>query len=602
MLDDYSESWEFDVSDPWSISTPVDKLFKMPYEPFSLCIPCEDKFSNYNCTDYRGLTLDSHVDEKGSTIDVQRFVYGIPWVSEKRPPKPSVNVILKFIDSDNRLAKRLKDSGLFEEYSKVFEEYIRRDILVKVAPDDYGKVNGIISHYPVISMTSKSTPVRPVLRGSQYRDIIGSGLGPTKSPSDAVLRSTMPSILCFRLFPYVAVLDLEKAFYMLRNSDDAAFLFCLPWKGALYRMTAPPMGAPHSAAALLHATQLMCTEAYELFMSRHPEIPDGEIVVSFSPYMDDIIVGAASEALLYDAIDSLLSVCRSHGFNCQEHKRRVGTPPKGSSAFKVLGLLWHCDDKIGNQDGPVLPPVFTKNVNHKKTVSLTQRDVMSLIAKFYDPCGICNHILLAMRLILRSEANEQPDIDAFISSETFLSLRKLMSAFKSSQSIPRLLNLLSTRVVYCFADASGFATGNVLTDTALNPIICHSRLVTRNRMGWSIVRKELLSCSEVMYTFTNFMKTLNHLFPGIKVVPILLTDNEANYYRLRKAVSLYPDVEALYKDMPKWEVNTLLSISDIIKRYGGFVYHISGKFNISDSFSRGTALPIPFLDVDVLQA
>ncbi|KAF4734901.1 hypothetical protein FOZ63_024737, partial [Perkinsus olseni] len=575
MVDaNHSDVWELDATDPWNVGISIRSPDYSSRDYFLSVVDSEDPASSdYNVTVYKGLTSDSHIDEHGSVIDVKRFTYGIPWVSEKRPPKPTVGDIDKVVASDSRLAKRLQDSGLFDKYSKVFDEYVRRNILVKVDPSDYHKVTGIIPHYPIISTTSKSTPVRPVLRGSQYRNIIGSGLGAVKSPRDAILRSTMPSILTFRAFSHVAVLDLEKAFYMLRNSVDVAFLFCLPWKGALYRMTAPPMGAPHSAAALLHAMQLMCDEAYQLFKSRHPEIPDGECCVAFSPYMDDLIVGAASQSLLVEAIDCLLMVCKSHGFNCQESKRGVGPPTL--KPRKVLGLLWHPDDKVGNQEGPLLPPILRSEECAKSIVSLTQRDVVSWIAKFYDPCGISNHILLSMRLCLRGEANTNPDVDAFISASTFKSLKELMESFRQAPPIPRLLTILPYRIVYCFADSSVYATANVITDSVLNPIVCHSRLIDRNRMNWTIVRKELLACLQVLHSFRDMMKALNSILPDVKIHPTLFTDNEANYFRIRKAVALFPDVEPLLKDMPKWEVNTLSAIAETLSYFDGSVHHVA---------------------------
>ncbi|KAF4689600.1 hypothetical protein FOZ60_001498 [Perkinsus olseni] len=601
MVDaNHSEVWELDATDPWNIEISVRSPDYSSRDYSLSVVDSEDPASSdYNVTVYKGLTSDSHIDEHGSVIGVKRFTYGIPWVSDKRLPKPTVGDIDKVIASDSSLAKRLQDCGLFDKYSKVFDEYVRRNILVKVDPSDYHKVTGIIPHYPIISTTSKSTPVRPVLRGSQYRNIIGSGLGAVKSPRDAILRSTMPSILTFRAFSYVAVLDLEKAFYMLRNSVDVAFLFCLPWKGALYRMTAPPMGAPHSAAALLHAMQLMCDEAYQLFKSRHPEIPDGECCVAFSPYMDDLIVGAASQSLLVEAIDCLLTVCKSHGFNCQESKRGVGPP--SLKPRKVLGLLWHPDDKVGNQEGPLLPPILRSEECAKSIVSLTQRDVVSWIAKFYDPCGISNHILLSMRLCLRGEANTNPDVDAFISASTFKSLKELMESFRQAPPIPRLLTILPYRIVYCFADSSVYATANVITDSVLNPIVCHSRLIDRNRMSWSIVRKELLACLQVLHSFRDMMKALNSILPDAKIRPTLFTDNEANYFRIRKAVAIFPDVEPLLKDMPKWEVNTLSAIAEILNYFDGSVHHVAGKLNLSDVYSRGSAQPPPFLDQSLLE-
>ncbi|EER07986.1 hypothetical protein Pmar_PMAR015895, partial [Perkinsus marinus ATCC 50983] len=77
------------------------------------------------------------------------------------------------------------------------------------------------------------------------------------------------------------------------------------------------------------------------------------------------------------------------------------------------------------------------------------------------------------------------------------------------------------------------------------------------------------------------------------------TDNSANFFRLRKAQQYVRDENDDSKDIiwpsksldiPQWESKVLLGIAKKLALLNGTIYHLSGRHNPADAFSRGTPL------------
>ncbi|KAF4668810.1 hypothetical protein FOL47_002858 [Perkinsus chesapeaki] len=554
--------------------------------------------TGYNETCFRGFVLEPTTSPTGKKGVVKRFQYGVPWLSSRRLPKPTAEDICSFISRHQASSNKLKQEGTFDDYAKVFQRYIDMGVLVKVDKSEWPRVTGLISHFAVLS-PSKSTPVRPVLNGVIFRGLIGSGLGRTK-PSDAILRGTLPHLFAFRSQPSVAIVDLECAYYQLRNSTDpdVAFLFCLAWRDNLFRLISPPMGSPHSAAALQHAVSYMCKEAQTTFDAKYKS----KATVVYSGYMDDLIICCSEPSLLAEAVDILLSTCRKYGFHCQPKKCRIGIPSELSC--KVLGMLWTPDDTLSDNDGPDLLPMCVLAFSKDKVI-YTRRDVMSAIAQCYDPLGFRSNLLLRMRYILRQELERDSctDLDAFVSIDTYKALQTTLAEFKLAPAVDRVLKLGPGAVLLLFADASCYGTAAVICDSEFNVVRCSAHLIQAVKQSWSIVRKELLSCLEAALLFAESMRAIQSV-TSCAPTPELYTDNEANYYRLSRAFSFAedsPDYEAFsarWKSMalPSWERKTLFKIATLLVPYGGRVYHLSGKRNPSDAYSRG--LPVTLLPSD----
>ncbi|KAF4709695.1 hypothetical protein FOZ62_022848 [Perkinsus olseni] len=554
-------------------------------------VPTKPTKFSYNQTRFEGFAIEKTIDSEGKETTVERFCYGVPWLSTRRLPKPTASDINRCILKHKAAAQKLKADDSFDNYAKVFQRYIDMGVLVRVDKSEWAKVTGLISHFAVLS-PSKSTPVRPVLNGVVFRGLIGSGLGRTK-PHDSVLRGTLPHLLAFRAYPAVALVDLECAYYQLRNSadPDVEYLFCLAWGDDLFRLISPPMGSPHSAAALQHAVSYMCREAQATFNTQY----GSKASVVYSGYMDDLIVACSDPSLLSDAVRILLETCRKYGFHCQPKKCRVGVPVE--HPCKVLGLLWNPDDTLSDSDGPDFPTCVI--AASKDKVILTRRDVMSLIAQCYDPLGFQSNLLLRMRYILRREFEQDSvgDLDEFISVGAYRALESVLVEFARFPPISRVLNLDASAVFLLFCDASNFGTAAVICDSTYNLVRCSAHLIQAAKQPWSIVRKELLSCLEAALLYAETARALRSVKLCVPA-PELYTDNEANYYRLCRAFRLVKqssDFEAFrcgWKSVtvPSWELKTLFKIAQLLVPYGGRVFHLSGKRNPSDCYSRGLSL------------
>ncbi|EER18073.1 hypothetical protein Pmar_PMAR001921, partial [Perkinsus marinus ATCC 50983] len=129
-----------------------------------------------NKTRFIGFVKDNHIDLEGRTTVVDRFTYGIPWLSSKRPVIPDLNAIKKALDADRKFSDHLRESGHLDSYAAVFDKYLQHGIVEVVPTEHYHRCKALLRHFAVYS-NSRTMPVRPVLDGRAFAGLIGSGLG-----------------------------------------------------------------------------------------------------------------------------------------------------------------------------------------------------------------------------------------------------------------------------------------------------------------------------------------------------------------------------------------------------------------------------------------
>ncbi|KAF4659970.1 hypothetical protein FOL47_007366 [Perkinsus chesapeaki] len=560
--------------------------------------PSSDEDGN-NKTLFVGLTPADHLTIEGQKKDVSRYTYSIPWLADKRPVVPDRRTIEKAIHADRKFCDRLQESGHLDAYSAVFDKYLLHGIIEVVPPEHYVHCKALLRHFAVHS-DSRTTPVRPVLDGRAFAGLIGSGLG-NKSSKDRVLRSTLRALGGFRLYKCAATLDVTMAFYMLLHTYDDSFYFCIPFRGRLYRLRAPPMGGPHSPGCLLDAMQRLCDEALSDFVCLYPHlVKNGLVPVCFCFYMDDLVVGADTPQLLSLAIRCLLTVCDRHGFNCSEKKRQIG-PPEGANAAHVLGLQWNKNDQICIvlPDPSSLPPPYSCPSNDN-LLAVTIRDLMGYVARIYNPLGFIGHMLLAMRLVVKEELDRtvDKDLDSFITIPSYDSILRFTEDLARFPGIPRVLSVREDPTICVFMDASGFGYGIVVTDSLFNIIRCNSKIISGPRTAWSIVKKELYALQQSVIFYEETCLALLAVDKPLQLVPQFYTDNAADYFRLRKAMQYAEEEDSSQPWPPKhldirpWEAKVLLQLAKDIKDLQGSVYHLAGRHNPADAFSRGNAISV----------
>ncbi|EER19273.1 gag/pol/env polyprotein, putative [Perkinsus marinus ATCC 50983] len=191
------------------------------------------------------------------------------------------------------------------------------------------------------------------------------------------------------------------------------------------------------------------------------------------------------------------------------------------------------------------------------------------------------------------QLQNDPFLDAFVSCECYDGVQRLAMAFASVTPVPRLLSPPVTQgsKFYIFVDSSTTAYGVVITTAAFVPVRALARMHPSPRSKWSIVRKELVAILAGLMLFEDCLKVLfsSCLTPTTTLVPIVFTDNSANFHRIQgflKGKSLDPK-------LPAWERRSISFAGEYLSRVDGQIYHLPGTVNPADAFSRGTMLSTP---------
>ncbi|KAF4650351.1 hypothetical protein FOL47_001227, partial [Perkinsus chesapeaki] len=232
-----------------------------------------------------------------------------------------------------------------------------------------------------------------------------------------------------------------------------------------------------------------------------------------------------------------------------------------------------------------------------------------------------------------------PNLDSFITADTYWSVRGCMEAFREAPRIPRIISpaIGAGEPLYVFCDSSMMATGVVITTATLIPLRAQARLISTDRASWTIVKKELLSVLEGVDLFFETLDILHNswLTPGAKPTLHVFSDNEANCWRIRRALRrlrLDSGVVARSKDsafkdqefaiggdsgsgsvpvssarassvdakLPPWERKTVDSVARRLFDYGpAEMTHIRGDSNPADMYSRGLHVGALHLDSDL---
>ncbi|EER09870.1 hypothetical protein Pmar_PMAR018514 [Perkinsus marinus ATCC 50983] len=285
-------------------------------------------------TVFVGLTPDRHVCSDGSTRMALRYTYDIPWLSNKRLPRPLKEDWARLFKKDAMLVQKLKKEGHFDAYDNVFRKYEDQGAMVEIPikSDDFAQIDAVIPHFPVYAPSAVSTKVRPVINGIYYRGIIGNGRG-DEDPKANTLRSTIPSLTVFRCYEHVYLSDLKMAFYQLANAPAAKYVFCIVWNSRVFRLRGPGMGAPHAPSCLQDAVcrlGKLSVAKLPIPISKKLESEKfGRKCICWKPYMDDVVLGATSRSLLDVAHTAFTSACDRRGFPFQPAKERDRPPAEG---------------------------------------------------------------------------------------------------------------------------------------------------------------------------------------------------------------------------------------------------------------------------------
>ncbi|KAK6181726.1 hypothetical protein SNE40_009523 [Patella caerulea] len=359
-----------------------------------------------------------------------RYQVELPWKQPHSFLQDNYKLSLKRLR--NLRQRLLSDPKLYSEYDSIIQEQKIQGIIepIDISTPNDGTVH-YLPHHAVLRNDKSTTKVRIVFDASAKVNQNAS-LNDCLYVGQSLNQKILDIILRFRTYPIALTGDIEKAFLMItlpeKDRDVLRFLwfddFSKPDPQIVcYRFTRVVFGVC-SSPFLLNAILKYHAEKY---IQDNPEF-----VKTFlrSIYVDDFTSGAQSEDEAFELYKSAKSKLLDGGFNLRKFKTNsstlqtkidecesnrnnseqvdksiqeddesyaklmVGSQSESSENLKILGVEWNpsTDEFVYNLEG------ISQLAN---SVLPTKRNVVSISAKFCDPLGFLQPLIVMFKILFR---------------------------------------------------------------------------------------------------------------------------------------------------------------------------------------------------------
>ncbi|XP_041451992.1 uncharacterized protein LOC121405379 [Drosophila obscura] len=273
-------------------------------------------------------------------------------------------------------------------------------------------------------------------------------------------------LIRFRTYPVALTGDICKMYRCVKVSPPDNFLQCILWRDSIqsevqvYTLDTVTYG---TRAASFLAVRAM----HQLAIDEGNPYPLGSAALQQEFYVDDLISGGNSVAEVMEKMRQTSSLLSCGNFKlrkwCSSNQEVLDGIPEddvkkflrfhdGSDITKTLGLAW---DPASDQ---LLFALSALDSNSRPS----KRSVLSTIARFYDPLGLINPVIVRCKIFLQQLWREHLDWDESLPTalhSTWIDLRNSLASI-SRISFPRVVHNSGTIVeVHGFCDASMEAYG-----------------------------------------------------------------------------------------------------------------------------------------------
>nr|CAI5839091.1 unnamed protein product [Callosobruchus analis] len=360
-------------------------------------------FELENVPDRVVMNEDDRICEKLYAESVQRDMSGRFTVALPFKLSPDNLGNSKFV-AENRLLsleKRLSRSvELRVQYNSVMKDFIDQDHMKPLYCSSDGQADYYIAHHPVIKLASSSTPVRIVLDASAPSDN-GVSLNDLLYGGIKLQTDICKLLLNFRLFEIALTGDICQMYRQIGVREDHWRFQKLLWRFdpqeeiQVYQLTVVGFGLKSSPFLALRTVK-------ELLKREREKYPLAADYINRDLYMDDLVcsIPSSNEAqeLYTEAMDlfaagafklTKFSTNCASLLECIPKDRRALKDVTFKTDTKILGMQWNpSKDILGFKfDYP--------------DAKCTKRNILSSVARCYDPLGIVAPVLFALKLLIK---------------------------------------------------------------------------------------------------------------------------------------------------------------------------------------------------------
>lgn len=361
-----------------------------------------------------------------------------------------------------KLHKKLRnDQEFLKKYDEIFQDQLNEGIIEPAPASTKVGETSYLPHHAVIREDKDTTKLRIVFdasakgNGPSLNDCLKKGPQLTPLLFDILLR--------FRSQLVALTADIEKAFLQISIAEEDRDYLRFLWFDNVFsdqptiirnRFARVVFGVT-SSPFCLNATIRKHAETYEF---------DQDFIeaVLSSFFVDDFVGGEKNVDEAFDLFKKLqLRFLEGHFWlrkwrtnNAELRKRINGVSECKSSREKILGLLW-------NDDTDELIFDFTELLETAKTLAPTKRNVLKIIASFYDPLGLLQPMVSSMKILLQQIHKNNVPWDQEITGHLRSSWFNILDEFHSIGAIKveRCVEYIHShdvvsREIHGFSDAS----------------------------------------------------------------------------------------------------------------------------------------------------
>ncbi|UYV70249.1 hypothetical protein LAZ67_7002279, partial [Cordylochernes scorpioides] len=488
----------------------------------------------------------------------------------------------RFLSLEGKLCKNVK---LYDQYRGFMKEYEHLNHMERVPITEVKRELCrcyYMPHHPVIREQSTTTKMRVVFDASaKSENNVSLNQFLYKGPK--IQQDVFFILLRFRTYPVAITADIEKMYRQIRIHPEDADYQRILWRPSPeepvvdYRLLTVTYGTTSAPFLAMRTLQQLAEDEGQNY-------PEASRVTLNDFYVDDLLTGAQTIAEAKELIDQLKDLMKKGGFhlrkwnsNCHEivsHVEEMNEEKKinleKGAISKILGIVWdHVQD------------TFRVNITLPEEV-VTKRDLLSNIARIFDPLGFLSPTTVALKIIMQELWRSGTGWDEHIPND----IKERWNNFRAE--LLKLGELGIPRFVWAcegdrdvqlhgFCDASSVAYSAVcyLRTVSLDGQVHISMLAAKTRVApcKSLTLPRLELCAALL---------LSQLYRS--VVDSLKIDIGRAYLWSDSQISL----SWIKSDPSRWKTfihNRVVKIQQLSDRNSW--RHVSGKDNPADCAYRG---------------
>lgn len=489
--------------------------------------------------------------------------------------------LCQFLRNEKSLSRK---PDLKETYDDVIKEYLTLGHMELVkAPSTNLDPCFYLPHHGVFKPTSTTTKLRVVFNAS-CSAVNGKSLNDLLYVGPVLQKDIVSLILNWRLYKFVFNADIEKMYRQILINPIHA-----PYQRILYRASPDEEIQDFQLKTVTFgvncAPYLALRTLLQLAEDEGSKFPKGALVLRESMYVDDALVGAHSVTECMEIRRQLIEILSSAGFHLRKWTSNsieiLKDLPRehllneefltfdDKSMAKTLGIRWNA---ISDEFYFV-----TEKIQEK--VSFTKREVLSVIARLFDPLGWLSPVIITAKILMQQLWLDDINWDDQLKPLTLIRWKMFLKNYHEIDTItiPRWINFSPECVVefHGFCDSSELAYAAVLyirvdieNQVFTNLMVSKSKVAPIKKV--SLPRLELLGAlllAEMIQAYLPQIKVHSHSLH-------LWTDSTIV-------------ISWLKKPSHTWTTFVANRVAKIQDKVGPWWKHVSSHDNPADLATRG---------------